>query len=182
MVDNQNNPMKEIMIEKVTLNIGTGEAGERLEKAHKLLERISGKKIVKTVTKKRIPSWGVRPGLTIGVKTTLRGSEAVEILKKLFVAVENRVKPSNFDAEGNLSFGMAEYIHIPGVRYDPAVGIMGLDVCVTLKRKGGFRTKRKAYRSAKIGKAHRISIPEAQEFFKNKFGIDVSEKAVKTYY
>jgi len=182
MVDNQNNPMKEIMIEKITLNIGTGEAGDRLEKAHKLLERISGKKIVKTVTKKRIPSWGVRPGLTIGVKTTLRGNEAVELLKKLFAAVENRVKPSNFDAEGNLAFGMAEYIHIPGVRYDPSLGIMGLDVCVTLKRKGGFRTKRKAYRSAKIGKSHRIAVPEAQEFFKNKFGIDVSEKAVKTYY
>jgi large subunit ribosomal protein L5 len=177
-----NNPMKEIVIEKVTLNIGTGEAGDKLEKAQKLLERISGKKVVKTVTKKRIPSWGVRPGLTIGVKTILRGNEAVEILKKLFMAVENRVKPRNFDNEGNLSFGMAEYIHIPGVRYDPSLGIMGLDVCVTLKRKGGYRTKRKAYKSAKIGKSHRISIPESQDFFRNKFGIDVSEKAVKTYY
>ena len=112
MVDNHNNPMKEIVIEKVTLNIGIGEAGDRLEKAHILLEKITGKKIVKTSTKKRIPTWGIRPGLTVGVKTTVRGQGAIELLKRLFTAKENRVKPSNFDDEGNLSFGLPEYIHI----------------------------------------------------------------------
>lgn len=182
MVDNQNNPMKEIAIEKVTLNIGVGESGDRLEKAKILLERISGKQVIKTSTKKRIPTWNVRPGLTLGVKTTLRGQEAVEVLKRLLTAKENRVKPSNFDAEGNLSFGLEEYIHIPGVKYDPTLGIMGLDICITLKRKGGTRTKRKAYKKAKIGKKHRISVEEAQEYFKKTFGIDIIEKVIKTYY
>lgn len=182
MVDNQNNPMKELIIEKVTLNIGVGEAGDRLEKANVLMERIAEKGVVKTSSKKRIPTWGVRPGLTLGIKTTLRGKKAEDVLKRLFVAVDNRVKKRNFDKEGNLSFGIAEYVHIPGVRYDPSLGIIGLDVCITLKRKGGTRTKRKRYRSAKIGAKHRISKEESMEFFQNKFGITSAEKEIRTYY
>jgi large subunit ribosomal protein L5 len=182
MVDNINNPMKELRIEKITLNIGVGEAGDRLEKAETLLQRISGTKIVKTTAKKRIPTWNLRLGLPIGVKTTIRGKKAEELLKKLFISVENRVKPSNFDKEGNLSFGIKEYTHIPDVKYDPKIGVIGLDVCVTVKRKGGNRTKNKAYRPAKIGKKHRISIEESQEFFKKKFGLEIAEKFVRKYY
>ena len=182
MVDNQNNPMKEIVIEKITLNIGVGEAGDKLEKAATLLQKISNRKIVKTLAKKRIPTWNLRLGLPIGVKTTLRGKEAEALLKRLFEAVENRVKPTQFDNEGNLSFGINEYTHIPDVRYDPSIGIIGLDICITLKRKGGYRTKRKSYKASKIGKKHRITKEEAQEFFRNKMGITVAEKAVKTYY
>lgn len=174
--------MKEIRIDKVTLNIGVGEAGDRLEKAKTLLERISGKTVVQTTAKKRIPTWNVRPGLAIGVKTTLRGKEAEEIFKRLLVAKENRIKPSHFDNEGNLSFGLEEYMHIPGVKYDPTLGVIGLNVCVTLKRKGGYRTKRKSYKSAKIGRRHRISKGEAEEFFKNKFDITFAEKVVRSYY
>jgi len=175
------NPMREIKIEKVTLNVGVGETGEKLEKAKILLERISGSKVVKTYAKKRIPSWGLRPGLAIGLKTTLRGKQAEELLKRLFKAVENRVSPSQFDKEGNLSFGIKEYIHIPGIRYDPSLGIIGLDVCVTLMRRG-FRVKRRRYRKAKVGKAHRIKPEEAMEFFKSKFGIEVSEKKIRSFY
>lgn len=174
--------MKEIRIDKVTLNIGIGEAGDKLEKAKKLLGKISGKKIISTLAKKRIPTWNLRAGLPIGVKTTLRGQESEELLKRLFMAVENRVKPGQFDQEGNLSFGIGEYTHIPDVRYDPAIGVMGLNICITLKRKGGYRTKRKSYKSAKVGIKHRISNEEAQEFFKNKFGITIAEKVIRTYY
>jgi len=180
--DKKENPMREIMIEKVTLNVGVGEAGDKLEKARLLLGRTSGTKVVTTHAKKRIPSWNLRAGLAIGVKTTLRGENAIKLLRKLFKAVDNTINPKQFDNEGNLSFGIDEYIHIPNVKYDPSLGIIGLDVCVTLKRKGGFRTKRKAYRNAKIGKNHRITKEEAIEFFKKNFGVFIGEKKKSNYY
>jgi large subunit ribosomal protein L5 len=176
------NPMRQLMIEKVTMNIGIGEAGDKLEKAKTVLERITGEKVVKTASKHRIPSWGLRLGLPIGVKTTLRGEKATAMLKRLFKSVEDRVKPSQFDEEGNLSFGVKEYIHIPEARYDPSLGIFGLDISITLKRKGGFRTRRRAYRPASVGKSHRITKEEAVNFFKENFGIAVEEKAIRTYF
>lgn len=178
----EQNPMKKIEIEKVTLNMGVGEAGKKLENAKVLLNRISDTTVVPTYSKKRVPTWGLRTGVPIGVKTTLRGEEAKDLLKRLFEAVENRVHPKNFDNEGNLSFGIKEYIHIPNVNYDPSLGMVGLDICITLKRKGGQRTKKKAYRPAKIGKKHRIRREEAVDFFKKEFGIEVGEKKIKTYY
>ncbi len=165
------NPMREIRIAKVTLNMGVGEPGEKLELAKELLEKISGTKAVKTKAKKRVPSWGIRPGLEIGVKTTVRGEKAVELLKKLFAAVNNRISASNFDDHGNLSFGIKEYIHIPGMKYDPKYGIVGLDVCVTLERPG-YRVKRRRFKS-KIGKRHLITKDEAIQFFKDKFGVEI---------
>ena len=180
--DKKDNPMREILIEKITLNVGVGEAGDKLEKAKVLLERISNAKVVKTSSKKRIPTWGVRPGLSLGIKTTLRGEKAIELLRRLFKAVDNHINPRMFDEEGNLSFGIDEYIHIPEVKYDPTLGIIGLDVCITLKRKGGTRVKRRAYRKSKIGRVHKISKDESIEFFKDMFGITVGEKERKMYY
>ena len=81
--------MREIRIEKITLNMGAGEAGEKLEKYLKLLQTITNRKPIQMVSQKRIPTWAVRPGLAIGAKVTLRGKSAEELLKKLFSAVDN---------------------------------------------------------------------------------------------
>ena len=169
------NPMREIRIEKVTVNIGVGEAGDKLEHAYDLLKRITGKKPVKTFGKKRIPNWNVRPGLPIGVKVTLRGKDAEEMLKRFFQAVENKVSISNFDDQGNLSFGISEYVHIPGVKYDPSIGIYGMDVNVTLERPG-YRVKKRKYLKRKIGKNHIITKEDAAKFFEEKFGVQVERK------
>ncbi len=163
--------MREIFIEKVTLNIGVGEPGERLEKIKALLEQISGSKVVKTETKRRIPEWGLRPGLEIGVKTTLRKEEAESVLKRMFTAVENTISESNFDNNGNLSFGIKEYIHIPGAKYDYTIGIVGMAVSVTLSRKG-FNTTKKRNKS-KVGRSHLIKKEEAVAFIKNKYNVKV---------
>ncbi len=181
MKKDKTNPMKEIEIEKVTLNVGIGESGDKLENAKILLGRISDSKVVETHGKKKIPSWNVRPGLPIGVKTTIRGKKVHDLLNRLFEAVENHINPRNFDKEGNLSFGIKEYIHIPGVKYDPSLGIIGLDVCITLKRKGGYRVKRRNYRKSKIGKKHRISKEESMEFFQNNFNINIGKKKRRTW-
>ncbi len=165
--------MREIIIEKVTLNVGVGEPGPRLEKISKLVEQISGAKSVHTTTKRRIPEWNLRPGLEIGVKATVRGVKAEELLKNLLAGVENKLVESNFDNGGNLSFGISEYVHIPGAKYDYTVGIIGLSVAVTLKRRGYSITKRRI--PAQIGKKHRIARDDAVSFIKNKYNVDIQK-------
>jgi len=166
------NPMRNIRIEKVTLNIGAGRAPERLDKGIKLISNITGLKPVKTVTNKRIPTWNLRPGLSIGCKLTIRGRNAKELLAKLLQAKDNKLNEKQFDDQGNVAFGIHEYIDIPGVSYDPEIGIMGLEVCVTLERPG-FRIKRRRIKKKKIGSRHRIPKQEAIEFMKKEFKLGV---------
>ncbi len=169
------NVMKKIKVEKVTLNIGTGMPGDKLEKATKLLEKISGEKAVSRKTKKRIPTWNVRPGLEIGTKVTIRGMKAKALLKQLLLAKKNRLKPTSFDNLGNFSFGIHEYLDIPKVEYDSSIGIIGLEVAVTLQRPG-YRIKHRVFKRKKIPKCHQISKEQAINFMKEEFGIETEVK------
>jgi len=168
------NIMRNIRIEKVTLNIGAGKDQSKLDKSLSLLQNISSAKPVKTKAKKRIPEWGVRPGLPIGCKVTLRGEKAILLLKRLLDAKEHTLIESQFDEYGNISFGIQEYIDIEGVKYDPKIGILGLEVCITLERPG-FRIKKRKYMKRKIPKKHRISKDEAIEFMKVNFKIKIGD-------
>ncbi|MCL5009376.1 MAG: 50S ribosomal protein L5 [Candidatus Parvarchaeota archaeon] len=167
------NKMREIIIAKVTINVGVGEPGPKLEKISKLIEQISGAKTVRTTTKRRIPEWNLRPGLEIGVKTTVRGKRAEDLLKNLLAGVDNKIRESSFDNSGNFSFGVSEYVHIPGAKYDYTVGIIGLSVAVTLERRGFSIAKRRI--PAQIGSKHRISKEEAIAFIKNKYNVDIQK-------
>jgi large subunit ribosomal protein L5 len=166
------NKMREIRVEKITMNIGTGMPGEKLEKARKLLEKIAQSKPVSTRTKKRIPTWGVRPGLEIGAKVTLRGKKAEEVLARLLKAKANTLPNTKFDQSGNLAFGLHEYLDIPGVQYDASIGIIGLEVAVTLMRPG-FRIRSRARKQKRIPTRHRISKEESMKFMQQKFGVKV---------
>ncbi len=166
--------MRDIKIEKITLNIGVGGPGKELDAAVKLLNIITGEKPVKTTSKKRIPTWNLRPGLTIATKVTLRKEKAIEVLKRLLVAKGGKLNEKNFDDHGNFSFGIAEYLDIPGVEYDAEIGIIGLEVAVTLMRPG-FRIKRRKLRIKKIPARHRIVKDEAIKFMNEKFGIEVEK-------
>lgn len=166
------NPMRKIKVEKITLNFGAGKDEEKLKKAIILIKMLTGIEPVKTVTNKRIPTWGLRPGLPIGCKLTLRGKKAIELLKRLLIANNSSLNESNFDNQGNVSFGIKEYIDIPDVKYDPKIGILGFDVCVTLERPG-FRIKKRKLKKRKINSRHKITKEDAINFMKNKFGIEV---------
>ena len=162
--------MKEIKIEKVTLNIGCG-TKTPIETAKTILKNISGGKVVVTRTKKRT-TFNVPKNKEIGCKITLR-KNTTPFLKRLLEAKENMLKTSNFDNTGNFSFGIKEYIDVPGMEYDPKLGVLGFDVCVTLERPG-YRVKRKRL-SSRVGKAHVIKKEEAIGFAKEKFGIKIEE-------
>jgi large subunit ribosomal protein L5 len=167
------NPMRELLIDKVTVNIGVGAPGERLEYARELISRLAGdKKPIETLAKTRNPVFKLRKGLPIGVKVTLRGKEASDFLEKAFAAKRKKIEKKNFDKEGNFSFGIAEYIDFPGIKYDPEIGMFGFDVCVSMMRRGK-RVVRRKLRSSKIGNNHRIPKEEAIEFVSKKFDVTV---------
>lgn len=168
MTKTTNNPMRNIRVQKLTLNIGTGKDQAALEKAQKLLNVISGVSSVRTVTQKRIAAWGLRPGLPIGVKVTLRKDKALEIIPRLLYAKDNKLADNNFDDNGNVSFGIKEYIDIRDAKYDPEIGSMGLQCSITLERPG-TRIKNRKMLKRVIPKHHRVSKEDAMEFMKKNF-------------
>lgn len=162
--------MRTIKIAKVTLNIGAGKNEEHLKKGLKLLEKLAPSAPVKTITSKRIPGWGLRPGLAIGCKVTVR-KNAEALLKRLLAAKKMILSSKNFDTQGNFSFGIPEYIDIAGLEYDPDLKILGLEVAVTLERPG-FRIKRRKVKMTPVGKEHRLTKEDAIKFVQ-KLGVEV---------
>jgi len=158
------NVMREIKIEKVVLSIGA--TGEDLEKGFKLLKIITNRKPAKMRSKRRIPSLGVRPGLEVGAVVTIRKDMGL-MLKKMLVAIDNILKKKQM-SENNFSFGIKEYLEIPGMEYQRDIGIIGLDVTVVFKR-SGRRIKLRKMKKGKVSKRQIISKEEIIKFMEDKF-------------
>ncbi len=166
------NKMMEVLVDKVTLNIGVGKAGQELENAKDLLERLSGAKAVSTHAKVRNPVFHIKKGDAIGTKATLRGPSAIEFVKKALKVKGFALPQRSFDKEGNFSFGVPEYIEFPGAKYDPQIGMLGFDVCVTLRRRG-FRVGRRRRGKSHVGAGHRLTKQDGIEFAKGVLSIKV---------
>jgi len=166
------NHMKKISIAKVVLNMGVGKSGEPIEQAKRALEQISGQKPNARNAKATQRDWGVHKGEPIGVAVTLRRKPAIDLIKRLFVAKGNQMKGTSFDEFGNLSFGIREHIDIPGVKYDPQIGILGLNVSISLERPG-FNIRFRSKHKASVGSNHRITSEEAKAFLIKEFGIEI---------
>lgn len=166
------NSMKQIRVGKVVLNVGCA-TKLKPEIAKAMLEKITGKKAVITKTRKR-STFNVPKNKAIGCKVTIR-KNTDEFIKRLLQVKEEKLLEKNFDNTGNFSFGVTEYIDVPGMEYDPSLGIIGFDVSVALERRG-YRVKRKKL-AKRIGKKHAITKEEAMTFAKNRFNIEImSEK------
>ena len=166
-------PMKKISLEKIVLNMGLGKSGDVITTATTALQQISGKKPSTRNAKAAYRDWGVRKGEPIGVAVTIRGDDAVALLKRLIEAKGNTLKGKSFDNFGNFSFGINEHIDIPGVKYDPQVGILGLGISIALTRPGyGIRTRSK--HKAKVGKTHIIKSQEAQDYLVKEYGVTIA--------
>src|SRR3989338_4360894 len=159
------NPMRAVRISKVLLSSGAKE--KDLEKAKKLLELISGMKAQIIASKKRIPNFGVNPGLEVGTRVTLRGQKALDLLKRILVAVNNSL--SSFQVSENLfSFGITEYIEIPGMEYQRDIGIRGFNITVVFRRHG-IRVKLKKIKSGKLPRKQHVSKEEIIKYMEENF-------------
>lgn len=160
--------MRKIKIDRVVLNIGG--VAEKLDKGVILLQKLTGKKPVRVKATKRIPTWHVRPGLEVGTKVTLRGQEAVDIVKRILPAINSTLKDRQI-TKNFVSFGVHEYIEIPGMEYIREVGIMGFEVTIVFVRAG----KRIEKKKIKQGKTRRqdISPTEIAEILENQFKIKI---------
>ena len=166
--------MRDLHVEKVVVNIGVGEAGERLAKAEKVLEMVTKQKPVETLSKTVNRDLGIREGMPLGCKVTLRGDAAVDFVKQALSIREMRVPEYSFDKEGNMSFGISDYTDFEGMKYDPEIGIYGMDINVVLRRAGNRITKRALLRRS-IPKSHRVARDEAIQFMKDNFNVKVIE-------
>ncbi|MCD6428305.1 MAG: 50S ribosomal protein L5 [Desulfurococcales archaeon] len=166
------NPMLKPRIAKVTVNIGVGESGERLQKAAKVLRDLTGQEPSIRYARRTIKEFGIRKGEPIAVVVTLRGERARNFLEKALEAIGRRIKASSFDDYGNVSFGIREHIMLPGVKYDPNIGVFGMDVAVTLERPG-FRVMRRRRRRSRIPRRHRVSKLEAITYFIKELNVRV---------
>ncbi len=166
------NPMLKPRISKVVVNMGIGESGERLRKAEKLLQELTGQKPSVRKAKRTIRNFGIRKGEPIAVMVTLRREKALNFLKRALEAIGYKIKYSSFDNYGNVSFGIAEHIMLPGVKYDPNVGVFGMDVSISLERPG-YRVMKRRIKRSSIPQRHRISRDEAATFFIKELGVKV---------
>ncbi|MCP5162503.1 MAG: 50S ribosomal protein L5 [Hahellaceae bacterium] len=131
-------------IEKITLNMGVGEAigdKKQLEFAQADLEKLAGQKSVVTKAKKSVAGFKVREGYPIGCKVTLRGDRMWEFFERLVDIAIPRIRdfrglnPKSFDGRGNYSMGVREQIIFPEIEYDKVDKIRGLDITITTTAK-----------------------------------------------
>lgn len=161
-------------IEKITVNIGVGEAGERLNKAESVLKSITGHAPVQTLSKTTNKDWGLRERMPIGCKVTLRKKDAEEFLKQALQTRENKMAEYSFDGQGNLSFGIPDHTLFKSQKYDPNIGIFGMDICITMQNPG-YRIKRRRLEPRKIPTRHRVRRDDTMKFFSETFNVEVIE-------
>ena len=164
--------MRDLVIGKVVVNITVGESGEPLNRAMTILKNLTDQKPVMRRAKQTIRTWGIRRNEPIACMVTLRRDRAESLLKKTFPAIGNRINPRSFDRQGNFAFGIREHIDIPGQRYNPNLGIVGMDIMATVERPG-YRVTRKRRAKSRMSQSHRVTREESIEFIKRSFGVEV---------
>jgi len=131
-------------LEKITLNMGVGEASQdkkKVQTAAEEMELIAGQKPVITKAKKSIAQFKLREGMPIGCKVTLRRERMYEFLDRLITIAMPRIRdfrglnPRSFDGRGNYAMGLKEQIIFPEISYDKIDKVRGLDIIVTTTAK-----------------------------------------------
>jgi large subunit ribosomal protein L5 len=168
------NPHRALRVVKAVVNLGVGESGEPLTKAQKVLQMVTGQKPVATRARTTNRDFGIRKGQAIGAKVTLRGETAVEFLGRAFDARDKQLDGDSIDRNGNFSFGIADYTDFAGMKYDPTIGIHGMDIAVEVGR-CGFRVRDRRARPRSLPRRLRSTGAETRAFLQQKFGVTVVE-------
>ncbi len=173
-------PMREPQIAKVIIDVCTG-GGEPLAKAATILEDLTGQTPTESKARQTVRDFGIRRKEPIAVRVTLRHKKAEQFLAKALKAKDDVLLIKNWDLDGNFAFGISEHIDIPDVKYDPQLGIQGMNITVCIERPG-FRVKRRRRKQTKVPYRHRLTAEESMVFVKNKFGIEILEKERERTY
>lgn len=158
--------MREIKIEKIV--IGVGGVAEHLEKGVKLLKLLTLREPARIKSKKRIPAFNVRPGLEVGAVVTIRKGKE-EVLKRMLSAVDNNLS-KKIVAENHFSFGIKEYLEVPGIDYQRDIGIIGFDVTIVFKR-NGKRVSKKKIKYGRLPEKQKITKEEIIKFMEDNFNV-----------
>ena len=170
------NVMLEPRIDKVVVHVGVGESGQRLVNAETILKTITHQSPVRSIAKKTLPNFGIKKNEPIGAKLTLRGKAAEDFLAIALKAAGSSLRKSQFDTQGNFSFGIEEHTDFPGMRYDPEIGIFGMDVSVAMKR-AGYRISRRRVAQRKVPTRQKLGREDTMGFIQKKFGVEIVEAA-----
>ncbi len=166
------NNMRTPVVEKVIVHMGVGESGQHLVNAEDILRTIAGQEVVRCFAKKTLPAFGIKKNEPIGCKVTLRGQKAKGFLETALGIVDKTLTRSQFDSLGNVSFGIEEHTDFPGMKYDPNIGVFGMDVTVVIKRPGERICKRRIA-TRKIPTDHRVTVEDAISFLNASYGVEV---------
>lgn len=151
----------------IPLDISVGESGDRLTRASKVLEQLTGQTPVTSKARYTVRTFGIRRNEKIAVHVTIRGPKAEEILERGLKVKEYELRRKNFSDTGNFGFGIQEHIDL-GARYDPGIGIFGMDFYVVMGRPGNRVARRRA-KKTRVGFTHRIKKEDTMAWFKQRF-------------
>lgn len=168
------NVNRAVRVVKVVVNAGVGQSGEPLQKALRVLQMVTHQKPVATRSHSTNRDFGIRAGQEIGGKVTLRGAIAIDFLNRAFEARDRQFDPDSIDRNGNFSFGLADYTDFTGMKYDPEIGIHGMDIAVELGRAGwGVRERQVGARP--IPKRLRSTKADTRAFLASAFQVTFVE-------
>ncbi|MGI0141224.1 MAG: 50S ribosomal protein L5 [Candidatus Micrarchaeales archaeon] len=169
------NPMQEVRLEKVVINIGIGSNDQLLPNAKMLIQKLTGRNSVPTVAKKRDPSLNIRRGQVIGSMVTLRKAAAEDLLKRALDANNNTIREKSIN-DNSLSFGIKEYIDFSGVKYDPKIGMLGMNINANFARRGRRVEQRRRIRSMAAQEHRKVTKAEIIEYITKHFGANVTNE------